>query len=117
MPNIIVGTKAGISFVTFFVKAAPFVVIATALTLWLGARLFKIESLGSEEDRERAKRQVAGFDENDGVESVGFFWLGTVMLVLFILTIATTSVLPLVSTYKSGRVGLGTTSAFVGAPC
>ncbi|MCA9174287.1 MAG: hypothetical protein KDB14_07345 [Planctomycetales bacterium] len=107
VPNIIVGTKAGISFVTFFVKAAPFVVIATALTLWLGARLFKIESLGSDEDRERAKRQVAGFDENDGVESVGFFWFGTVMLVLFILTIATTSVLPYISDLGMGFVALG----------
>ena len=40
VPNIIVGTTAGISFVTFFINSAPYVLLATAATLWLGARLF-----------------------------------------------------------------------------
>ena len=87
VPNIIVGTTAGISFVTFVVKAAPYVLVTTAVTLWMGARLFKIERLSLEE-RESAASQVAVFDENDGIESMGFFWFGAGMLVAFICFIA-----------------------------
>lgn len=94
VPNIIVGTTAGISFVSFFVKAAPFVTVATALTIWMGARLFQIKPLGSADERTAAQELVAGFDENDGIESWGFFFFSTAMLLLFIVLIATTSVLP-----------------------
>ena len=45
VPNIIVGTVAGISFVTFFIKSSPFVLVATLLTLWMGSVLFKIKRL------------------------------------------------------------------------
>ncbi len=94
VPNIIVGTTAGISFLSFFLKAAPFVVVATALTLWLGARFFRIRMLATEEERSAARELVAGFDENDGVQSWGFFFFSTAMLILFIVLIATASVLP-----------------------
>ena len=73
VPNIIVGTSAGIDFMTFFIKSAPYVVIATALTLWMGSRLFRIRGLSRAEDIEAARQQVEGFDENDGVESWRFF--------------------------------------------
>jgi Na+/H+ antiporter NhaD/arsenite permease-like protein len=94
VPNIIVGTTAGISFLSFFMKAAPFVVVATALTIWMGARLFGIKSLVTTDEREAAKELVSSFDENDGVESWGFFFFSTAMLILFIILIATASVLP-----------------------
>jgi len=94
VPNIIVGTTAGISFLSFFIKAAPFVAVATALTIWMGARLFKITLLATSEERETARKLVASFDENDGVQSWGFFFFSTAMLLLFILMIATASVLP-----------------------
>ncbi len=50
VPNIIVGTTAGIGFVTFFVKAIPYVLVTTVITIWLGARRFGIERLASEEE-------------------------------------------------------------------
>ncbi len=103
VPNIIVGTTADISFVSFFIKAAPFVVMATAVTIWLGLRRFGIGRLTSAEEREGARRLVAGFDESDGVASWGFFWFGAAMLVLFIVAIATTSVLP----YRINHLGMG----------
>lgn len=106
VPNIIVGTAAEISFVTFFVKAAPFVVVATWLTLWLGARLFKIGSLTQDAEILEAREQVASFDEKDGIESWSFFWFGATMLVLFIITIATTSVLPWIRDLEMGFVAL-----------
>jgi Na+/H+ antiporter NhaD/arsenite permease-like protein len=106
VPNIIVGNAAGISFVRFFVVSSPFVVVATVVTLVMGAKVFGIARLATDEERSEAARLVAGFDENDGIESRGFFWFGAVMTGLFILTIATTSVLPFVSELGMGFVAL-----------
>ena len=64
--------------------------------------LFKIKRLKTDEEKEEARRLVASFDENDGVESWGFFKFAAAMLVLFILTIATTSVLPGISSLGDG---------------
>ena len=49
VPNIIVGNAAGISFATFFVKAAPYVAVTTTVTIAMGARLFGIRRLAGEE--------------------------------------------------------------------
>ncbi len=103
VPNIIVGTTANISFVQFFLMAAPYVLVASALTMWMGARFFSIAPLKTDEDREAAATLVASFDENDGVESWGFFWFGAAMLCLFIVVIATISVLP----FGINHLGMG----------
>ena len=107
VPNIIVGTAAGISFVRFFVVAGPYVLVATALTLWIGSRHFAIRPLADDAAREAAADLVAGFDENDGIKSRGFFVFSAVMTGLFIVVIATTSVLPWVSDLGMGFVALG----------
>jgi Na+/H+ antiporter NhaD/arsenite permease-like protein len=106
VPNIIVGTAAGISFMAFFLKASPFVAVATVATLLMGGRIFDITGIRDESGRARARALVAGFDENDGIESRAFFWFGAVMLVLFIVAIATASVTPLVSDLGMGFVAL-----------
>ena len=106
MPNIIVGNTAGISFVTFFVKASPYVLVATLLTIWMGSKLFKIKCLSTSEEREAALAKVNSFDENDGIESVGFFWFGTLMLVAFIGVIATASIMPFIKDLGMGYVAL-----------
>ncbi|MEM7417643.1 MAG: SLC13 family permease [Gemmatimonadota bacterium] len=107
VPNIIVGTAADISFVAFFVRASPFVVVATVLTIVMGMKLFGIEGLADGPARAEAVELVSGFDENDGIESPGFFWFSAGMLVLFIVAIATTSVMPYVSDLGMGFVALG----------
>lgn len=106
VPNIIVGTAANISFVEFFLKACPYVVAATVVTLWMAARLFAIKKLASAEQRQEALDLVAGFDENDGVESWGFFRFSAVMLVLFIFMIASTSALPYINKLGMGFVAM-----------
>lgn len=106
VPNIIVGNAAGISFVSFFIKASPYVVVATIITLLMGSKIFDITSLKSKEEKEQAEALVAGFDENDGIESEGFFWFGMAMLILFILVLATTSVLPVIKNLGMGYVAL-----------
>ncbi len=92
VPNIIVGNAAGISFATFFVKAAPYVVVTTALTIALGARLFGIRRLAGAEEQAEALRLVASFDENDGIDSRFRFWFGAASLVGFIVVIASASI-------------------------
>ncbi len=106
VPNIIVGSAAGISFVEFFAAASPYVVVATAITIWIGTRTFAIRRLATDEDRETARRLVAGFDERDGVESQWFFWFGAVMTVLFIAAIASVSVTPYLVDLGMGFVAL-----------
>ena len=106
VPNIIVGTAAGISFVAFFLYSVVYVVIATAATLWLAAKVFKIGRIKNAAERQTAAAMVGSFDENDSIKSRGFFWFGAVMTVLFILTIATTSVLPWVSDLGMGFVAV-----------
>ena len=106
VPNIIVGKTAGIEFVDFFIKAAPYVVVATFVTLWMGAKLFKIQSLKTEDERTSAKILIAGFDENEGIESPGFFRFGALMTFVFIGTVAMTSQLPVVKDLGLGFVAL-----------
>ena len=92
IPNIIVGNAAGITFVTFFAKAAPYVVVVTGITIWLGARVFGIRPLDGDAARSEAAQLVSGFDENDGIESRFKFNFGVVMLGAFIATIAAASI-------------------------
>ncbi len=103
VPNIIVGTTAGIGFVTFFVKAGPYVVVTTAVTIAMGAKLFGIRRISKPKLKANAAELVAGFDENDGIESRGFFWFGAAMLVLFICFIAGASF----DGWPIGKLGMG----------
>jgi Na+/H+ antiporter NhaD/arsenite permease-like protein len=86
VPNIIVGTAADISFVSFFVRSSPFVLVATVVTIVMGMKLFDIRGLPDAEARAAAVELVSGFDENDGIESPGFFWFAAAMLILFIVS-------------------------------
>ncbi|MDP7134012.1 MAG: SLC13 family permease, partial [Planctomycetota bacterium] len=106
VPNIIVGTAAGIPFVKFFIVSAPYVAVATVITIVLGAKLFGIRGLATDEEKSEAAKLVAGFDENDGIESASFFWFGSIMTGLFIVVIAATSALPYVSDLGMGYVAL-----------
>ncbi len=106
VPNIIIGTAADISFTTFLIKSSPFVLVSTLLTLWMGSALFKIKRLKTADEKSVAKQLVESFDENDGVKSWGFFKFAAVMLVLFILVIATTSALPGISNLGMGFVAM-----------
>ena len=106
IPNIIVGTAAGISFVSFFVRAAPYVLITTVVTLLLAQRVFRIEPIRNEDERGAALQLVESFDENESILSRGFFVFSWTLLGLFILGIATTSVLPYISKLGMGFVAM-----------
>ena len=93
VPNIIVGAQANISFLSFFYKAAPYVLVTTVITLWMGSRIFGIKRLQNETQKAHAAELVGGFDENEGVEGKSFFIFSAFMLALFIACIAASSVL------------------------
>lgn len=106
VPNIIVGTAAGISFVTFFLKASPYVVVASIITIMMGARFFGIVRLQSEEERTESARMIEGFDERDGIESQAFFWFAVFMLMAFIVAMAAVSATPVISDLGMGFVAI-----------
>ena len=73
VPNIIVEKTAGIEFVDFFITASMW--LWPHLLLWLGSKLFKIQTLKTEEKRISAQKLISGFDETEGIESPDFsFW-------------------------------------------
>jgi len=106
VPNIIVGKRAGIAYVEFFLKAAPYTVVATAVTLGMAAWLFRIRPLASDEEKRSAKELVDSFEPADAITSKGFFWFSAVMFVLFVITLSLTSVIPYVSELGMGFVAL-----------
>ncbi len=106
VPNIILGNKAGIPFVDFFIVAAPYALVATLVTLAMAVVLFDIKPLENNEARFAAAARVASFDPDDGIESRAFFRLSWGLLAAFILTIATTTVLPGVRELGMGFVAM-----------
>lgn len=94
VPNIIVGKKAGISFIDFFKYASPYVLIATVATLFMARIRFGIKGLKTDEEKAEAKKMVAGFDENESVPSNRFFWGSVALLLAFIGGLAGQSQLP-----------------------
>lgn len=106
VPNIIVGRAAQIGFMTFFAKAAPFVVVATLVTLLMGAAIFGIKRLASDQERNEARELVNSFEPSEAITSRGFFLFAAVMFVLFVLSLSLTSVLPVVKELGMGFVAL-----------
>ena len=106
VPNIIVGNEADISFVTFFLKAAPYVVVATTATLFMAKWKFGISSLKLKEEQIEAQKMVEAFDENEGIPSKKFFWFSVGALVLFIACLSGQSSLPLLKDLGMGFVAL-----------
>jgi len=106
VPNIIVGSAAEITFIQFFITAGPYVLVATLATIVLGAKIFSIKPLSDAAAITESATLIESFDENDGIESKGFFWFAAGMLILFILTIATTSILPVARELGMGFVAI-----------
>ena len=108
VPNIIVGQAAGISFVPFFLTAAPFVAVATLVTLIQSRFTFGVKGLVTVEERKKAAELVAGFDENESVPSERFFWCSVLLLVGFIVFLAGQSALP----WNLDELGMGFVALF-----
>lgn len=106
VPNMVAGVTAGLPLAAFFVTTAPFVAVATAATLLLGARLFEIRPLATEAERAEARRLVAAFDERAGIERRGLFVFSAVLSAGFLLTLAALPLLPRVRDVGPGVVAL-----------
>jgi Na+/H+ antiporter NhaD/arsenite permease-like protein len=106
VPNIIVGKTAGIAFGTFFLLSAPYVLVTTVVTILMGARIFKIQPLRDPAAKAEAKELVESFNADDTVSSKGFFWFSALTFVAFVLTLSTTSLLPVVRDLGMGFVAM-----------
>ncbi len=111
LPNIILGQAAGITFLRFFVIAAPYCVIASAATLWLARRRFGIVPLTDPEAVRKANQRVQEFDEWETVEDRQFFKYSWFVTGGVILLFALQSYLPV---FRSEDLGLQFV-AFLGA--
>jgi len=108
VPNIIVGKTAEISFGRFFLVAAPYVVVATAVTLLMARKRFNIQGLRSDEEKTEARRMVDSFDPTESIPSSRFFWFSVISLVLFIGGMAGQSALP----FGLDQLGMGFVALF-----
>ncbi|MEE2643345.1 MAG: SLC13 family permease [Myxococcota bacterium] len=106
VPNLLVGTAAGISFLRFFVVAAPYVLVATVVTIWVGARVAGIRALDGEGERAAAAAKIEAFEGEGGIEHRGFFILSAALLILFVIMIAAASALPVVNSLGMAFVAL-----------
>ena len=106
VPNIIIGNAAGISFIEFTYISAPYVLIATTLTIYAARMLFNIRSIQEQAARERAAKLIAAFDENDGITSRNFFIISWVVFGLFIIGLATTDIIPYIKELGIGFVAM-----------
>ncbi|MDG2212787.1 MAG: SLC13 family permease, partial [Verrucomicrobiota bacterium] len=73
IPNIIVGTAAGIGYAEFLTVAGPYCLVAFVATLYLVRVLFNIKPLSSEDEKSNAKAMVDAFDEWETVKDRKFF--------------------------------------------
>jgi len=106
VPNIIVGNRAGIGFIEFFLKSSPYVMVATVVTLLAAKRLFCIRGHADQTERDQAMELVAAFDEREGIPSRRFFWVSAAALVLLVAALSTTSILPYVQYLGMGFVAM-----------
>jgi len=111
LPNIILGHAAGITFLDFFLIAAPYCVLASAATFVMARRIFHIRPFSDDAARLEARRRVLEFDEWQTVTDRGFFRAAWYVTGGVILLFALQSYLPV---FRSEELGLQFV-AFLGA--
>ncbi|MHC4410751.1 MAG: ArsB/NhaD family transporter [Planctomycetota bacterium] len=107
LPNIILGQRAGIGFVEFFLVAAPYCLIASAVTFLMARKIFGIRPNADPE----AEARVMEFDEWETVTDRKFFKAAWFITGGVVLGFALQSYVPVL---KSEELGLQFV-AFAGA--
>lgn len=109
VPNIIIGTKAGISYLTFLYTMSPYVLVTLFLSLGVSWYLFPEtfqQNIG-EEEQSLKEDQVREFDEWDTVDNMQFFVISVFCVIGFILAFALHGVLPVVKELPLEWIALG----------
>ncbi len=109
IPNIILGRAGHIGYTTFLLVAAPYVIVATAMTLWISIIMFadRLPQPASEEEAEALKRKIAEFDEWEAVQDMRFFWGSIVALGILILAFAFKDYIPVLQDMGLEIIALG----------
>lgn len=109
VPNIIIGTEAGISYMTFVYTMSPYVAVATAGSIGVSWYLFPEtfqKRLTPEQQSEKEDR-VQEFDEWDTVEDQTFFNVSVICVIGFIASFALHGVVPIIRDLPLEWVALG----------
>ena len=114
LPNIIVGNTAGITFGKFFLVAAPYTVLATAVTIYFARWRFpEIRSLTDEEEILQSADKVAEFDPEEAIRDRGFFGTAWVGMVAVVLGFAFQAQIPVLRDMGLEAVALGAAALFL----
>lgn len=114
IPNIIVGNTAGISFVKFFLVAAPYTVLAAGATVFFARwRFSEIRSLTSDKEKMESAERVAEFDESEAVKDRRFFKVAWAGMACVILGFALQSHIPILKDMGLEAVALGAAALFL----
>jgi Na+/H+ antiporter NhaD/arsenite permease-like protein len=109
VPNIIIGTKAGISYMTFVYTMSPYVAVATvgsiAVSWYLFPETFQQEL--SPEQRAEKEERVKEFNEWDTVDDPTFFNVSVICVICFIAAFALHGVVPVIKSLPLEWVALG----------
>jgi len=109
VPNIIVGTEAGISYLTFVYTMSPYVAVTLLVSLGVSWYLFPETFQGEldAEERTTQRERVEAFDEWDTVDDMTFFVVSVFCVLGFIVAFALHGVLPVVKRLPLEWIALG----------
>ncbi len=109
VPNIIIGTEAEISYLTFVYTMSPYVAVSMVGSLAVSWYLFPgtfNQTLDEEQQREQRER-VQAFDEWDTVDDLRFFVISVFCVLGFIVSFALHGVVPIVKQLPLEWIALG----------
>jgi len=94
IPNIILGSAAEFSYLYFIKIALPYGIITVIITIYMAKKLFKVNSLKTEQERKKNLAKVLEFNEWETVEKKSFFNASWFILAFVILGFAFHDKLP-----------------------
>jgi Na+/H+ antiporter NhaD/arsenite permease-like protein len=109
LPNVIVGKAAGISYGTFLMVSAPYVLLAIVLSVATARVLFgsAVARLKSEDAKRRNLALVEAFDEWETVADMRFFYTSIVGVIGVVLGFALKDQIPILRDFGIEIVAMG----------
>ncbi|MFB6226882.1 MAG: SLC13 family permease, partial [bacterium] len=109
IPNIIIGTKAGLSYLTILIVLTPYALVSMLASIGIAVWLFPetFRSNPSSDELENQARSVRQFDAWETVNDLSFFVLAIICVLSFIGAFAFHGILPVVQELPLEWIALG----------
>lgn len=109
IPNIIIGTRAGLSYLTILYMLTPYALVSMsaslAVTVWMFSSTFRQHQ--SDEELEEQSRRARQFDAWETVDDMGFFYVSIFCVLAFIAAFALHGVIPVIQKLPLEWIALG----------